>query len=68
VIRWETPQATVVCGHCGSEDTKISFEFLAFARHICRGCGEAFYTLTTRSTDRTVFGATRRKSGMTKQR
>jgi hypothetical protein len=68
VIRWEAPQGAVACSHCGSEDTDISFEFLAFTRRVCRRCGDTFYTFAGRSTDRRVFGMTRRKSRLTKER
>jgi hypothetical protein len=55
----------MACGHCGSEETEISFEFLAFTRRTCRACGETFYTIAARSTDDRVFELTPRK---TKQR
>ena len=68
MIRWEAPQGAVVCSYCGSEETDISFEFLAFTRHVCRACGEAFYTIAARSTGDRVFGQTRRKTPLTKER
>jgi hypothetical protein len=58
VIRWETPQGAIACGHCGSTETEISFEFLAFTRRICRACGETFYTMAPRSTEDRVFDLT----------
>ena len=42
MIHWEAPLRDVACRKCGSSDTRVSFEFLAFTRRVCRDCGAAF--------------------------
>jgi transposase-like protein len=67
MIRWEGPQRTVECGHCGSSDTEVSFEFMAFTRHHCRACGSSFTTFTGRSGERGALSFIRRKNRVRKQ-
>lgn len=53
MIHWETPLREVACRNCGSSDTRVSFEFLAFTRRVCRECGAAFVTIADPSGERT---------------
>ena len=46
MIRWEPTLHVVACSNCGSHDTRVSFEFLSFARRVCRNCGATFVTIT----------------------
>ena len=63
MIHWETPLRAVECRNCGSSDTRVSFEFLAFTRRVCRDCGAAFVTIADPSGERTfTFGFTRSKA------
>jgi hypothetical protein len=52
MIRWEAPLREVACSDCGSNDTEVSFEFLAFTHRICRSCGATFVTIGDPSRDR----------------
>jgi len=52
MIHWEAPLRAVSCRNCGSSDTKVSFEFLAFTRRICPDCGAAFVTIADLSGER----------------
>ena len=44
MIYWEAQsnEMKVACSACGSVDTRVSFEFLCYARHTCRVCSTAF--------------------------
>jgi hypothetical protein len=52
MIHWEAPLGDVACRSCGSTDTRVSFEFLAFTRRTCRDCGAAFVTIADPSGER----------------
>jgi len=52
MIHWEAPLSDVACRSCGSTDTRVSFEFLAFTRRTCRDCGAAFVTIADPSGER----------------
>lgn len=67
MIRWEGPQRTVDCGHCGSSDTEVSFEFLTFTRHHCRACGATFVTFSAGSRERGEISLDRRKNRLRKR-
>jgi hypothetical protein len=62
MIHWEAPLRAVACGNCGSSDTRVSFEFLAFTRRVCPECGTAFVTIADLSGERVfTFRFHRRK-------
>jgi len=62
MIHWEAPLRAVACRNCGSSDTRVSFEFLAFTRRICPECGAAFVTIADLSGERVfTFSFTRSK-------
>jgi hypothetical protein len=46
MIYWEADsnEPKVRCTACGSADTRVSFEFLSFARHTCRSCSTTTYS------------------------
>ncbi len=66
MIRWEGPHRTVECGHCGSIDTEVSFEFLAFTRYHCRACGTNFVIFSAGSREPGVPSFIRRKNRLRK--
>jgi hypothetical protein len=46
MIYWEAEsnEQRVRCTACGSADTRVSFEFLSFARLTCRTCSATTYS------------------------